>query len=223
MQTEAEKYLIKIVRKILTKSNQALKIINLGAAKSTVVENELLQEKKDFICDRADIEDCNVNEDYVERTYICPLEDLSLIDTAKYDLAFANFVLEHVSDPDKAAKEMARILKPSGEIVISLSNPKAPEFRLAKATPTWFHQLFRKAGHDDAYPVKYAYKNINNFILSMALVGFEIKEKKYFPATYSYLHRYPVINLLSRAYDKIVVKGNWKNLMGHTVLHFRKS
>jgi len=223
MQTEAEKYLIKILRKILAKSNQVLKIINLGAAKSTIIETELLQENKDFICDRSDIEDCDVSEPYVERTYICPLEELSPIDDAHYDLVFANFVLEHVTHPDKAAKEMARILKPGGEIVISLSNPKALEFKIAKATPTWFHQLFREEDHDDAYPVKYAYKNINNFILLMALAGLELKEEKYFPATYSYLHRYPVINLLSRGYDKIIETGNLKSLMGHAVLHFRKS
>jgi len=223
MQTEAEKYLIKILQKILVKSNQVLKIINLGAAKSTVVENALLQEKKDFICDRSDIEDCNVNEDYVKRTYICPLEDLSTIDDARYDLAFANFVLEHVALPDMATKEMARILKPGGEIVLSLSNPRALEFRLAKATPTWFHQLFREVGHDEAYPIKYAYKNINNFILLMTLAGFELKEEKYFPATYSYLHRYPIINRLSRGYDKLIETKNLKSLMGHTVLHFQKN
>lgn len=221
MQTEAEKYLIIILKKILRQSKQALKLISFGAAKSTVIERELITERADFICDRTDIEDCNVNEDFVQRTYICPLEDLSPIADNRYDAGFANFVLEHVEHPDKAAQEMARVIKSGGELVISLSNPRAFEFKIAKATPTWLHQVLRKEGHDEAYPVKYAYHNIENFIFLMTLAGWELLEKKYFPATYSYLHRYPGINLLSQAYDKLLIKTKLDKLMGHTVLHFK--
>jgi len=223
MQTEAEKYLIKLLKQILARSNKALRLISLGAAKSAVIENELFKERTDFICDRADIEDCDISEDFVKRSYICSIEDMVPIENELYDLAFANFVLEHVEHPDKAAKEMARIIKPGGEVVISLSNPRALEFKLAKATPTWFHQLLRQEGHDEAYPVKYAYKNVKNFIFLMTLAGWELKEEKYFPATYSYLHRFPLINFISRGYDKLIEKKGWENLMGHAVLSFRKN
>ena len=139
-----------------------------------------------------------------------------------YDVAFANFVLEHVQNPEKAAAEMARIMKPGGELVLSLSNPRSPEFILASLTPTSFHQLFRQEDHDEAYPVKYAYGSLGNFIKLMERAGWELKERKNLPATYSYLHRWPLINLFSRAYDGLVNIANISSLMGHSVLHFSK-
>lgn len=229
MQTEAEKYLIKILQNILLtwkNISQKIKIINLGAAQSTVVEKALLGDKNpkqaEFICDRVDIQDCRVDEPYVNKSFISALEDLNTLQSDYYDVAFANFVLEHVIKPKEAAQAMARILKTKGELVLSLSNPLAPEFLLAKLTPTNFHQIFREEGHDEAYPVQYAYKSIKKFISIMEQSGFELLEKKYFPATYSYLHCFPIINQLSRLYDWILIKTRCFLLMGHAVLHFKK-
>lgn len=225
MQTEAEKYLILILKKILqafTRKGVKPKLINLGAAKSTIIEEAII-EAGDFICDRCDIQDCSViNKPYVGTSFIAPLEDLVPLASNTYDVAFANFVLEHVQNPERAAQEMARIMKPGGELILSLSNPKAPEFILAGLTPTSFHQLFRQEDHDEAYPVRYAYRSLGNFIKLMERAGWELKERKNLPATYSYLHRWPLINLLSRAYDGLVNIANISSLMGHSVLHFSK-
>lgn len=220
MQTEAEKYLINILKKLVLATKESLKIINLGAAKSTVIEDALLKTKRDFICDRSDIEDCAIDKPYVKNSYISSLEDMSPISSNTYDLAFANFVMEHIEDENRVAHETRRIMKKGGSIVLSLSNPEAPEFILAKLTPTSFHQLFRKKGNDSAYPVNYAYKTIPNFINIMEKNGWSLKEKKYFPATYSYLHRIPIINLLSLGYDKLIASLAINKYLGHVVCHF---
>ena len=220
MQTEAEKYLIKIIKKLLILGKKKLDLINLGAAKSTVIEDDLLKSGYDFICDRSDVVDCKVDKKYVKNSYISSLEDMGGISKNSYDIAFANFVMEHISDIDKMAKETARIVKDGGDIVISLPNPQAPEFKIAKITSTSFHQLFRKKGHDSAYPINYAYKTIDNFVNIMEQNGWKIHEKKYFPATYSYLHKFPVINYLSSVYDKGISFFNIKRCLGHVVLHF---
>lgn len=225
MQTEAEKYLIAILRKIVTAARYHLKLINLGAAKSTVVETSLLADTSDadtkfFVCDRTDIQDCRVDNFYVKKNYICPLEDLQGIPNAGYDTAFANFVLEHISNPQKAAQEMARIIKPGGHLVLSLSNPLAPEFILARLTPTWFHQLFRQDDHEEAYPVKYSYKTINNFINIMNQAGWLLEEEKRFPAVHNYLYRFVFLGSLSKFYDNLLTSLRLKFLLGHAVLHF---
>jgi len=48
--------------------------------------------------------------------------DIGNIDckTASFDLILCNHVLEHVSDDDKALKELFRILKPSGTVIITV-------------------------------------------------------------------------------------------------------
>ena len=223
MQTEAEKYLIRIIKKLLTLSTKTLTLINLGAAKSTVIEDDLLKSGLNFICDRSDINDCEVDKSYVKRNYVCSLEDMKVIGENSYDIAFANFVMEHILDIEKMAQEAARIVTEDGNFVISLPNPQAPEFKFAKATSTSFHQLFRKKGYNNAYPVNYAYKTIDNFVSIMEQNGWKLQEKKYFPATYSYLYRYPLINLFSYIYDKAIASLAIKALLGHTVLHFRLS
>lgn len=220
MQTEAEKYLINILKKLLKDSKIIPSIINLGAAKSTVVEDALLETKKEFICDRSDIEDCKIDRSYVKNSYILSLEDMDVISSNAYDLAFANFVMEHIEDEERAAREIRRITKKGASLVLSLSNPEAPEFRLAKITPTSFHQLFRKKGKDSAYPVNYVYKTIDHFIYVMEKNGWILIEKKYFPATYSYLHHIPIINIISLGYDKLIKSLSLNKCLGHVVCHF---
>jgi len=132
MQTEAEKYLIKILKKLLTLKKGVIKIINLGAAKSVVIEEDLKKSGLKFICDRSDINDCKVDKSYVKRCYTCSLEDMKPIQSNSYTFAFANFVMEHITDIKKMAKETSRIIEKEGNLVISLPNPQAPEFVVAK-------------------------------------------------------------------------------------------
>lgn len=225
MQNEAEKYLIAALKKILGLISRPTRIINLGAAKSVVVEKSVQQAGLDFICDRTDITDCAVNDQsltFLGQSFICPLENLKPLAPGSYDVAFANFVLEHIIDPGAAAREMARIIKPGGQIVLSLSNPQAPEFLLAKITPTSFHQLFREPNHDSAHPIQYAYRSIKNLISFMEEAGLELLEEKRFPAIYSYLYHFPILNKVGTWYDRLLIKNDWRALMGHVVLIFRK-
>jgi SAM-dependent methyltransferase len=55
-----------------------------------------------------------------EVTYVADIQDMSMIESDHYDSALCIEVLEHVSDPFKAAAEIQRILKPGGVLVISV-------------------------------------------------------------------------------------------------------
>jgi SAM-dependent methyltransferase len=222
MQNDAEKYLINLLKKILRLIPKKPKIIDLGAAQSVVIEEELFQAGIDFVCDRSDIQPCSIAKKYIGQCFICPLENLQPIKSNNYDCVFANFVLEHISNPSAAASEMTRILKPKGKLVISLSNPQAPEFRLAKITSTSFHQLFREKNHDPSYPVKYSYGSVEKLIKLFENNGLKLKEDRRFPAIYSYLYHFPILRHLGRAYDGILVRFNWRGIMGHSVLLLEK-
>jgi len=222
MQTKAEKYLIKVISKILKSFKNPALTINLGAGKSKVVEEALIKENLKFIEDRCDIDDSFIDENYVRNCYSCPLENMKDISSNKYDLAFANFVFEHIDNPQKAISEIFRILKKNGKLVISLSNPQAPEFILAKYTPTSFHQLFRKKEHDSAHPVTYSYKSIENLKKIFKKNSFKLIEEKRFAFTYGYLYRFFIINYLSLVYDKILEILNLKKFKSHVVLVFKK-
>ncbi len=117
---------------------------------------------------------------------------------------------------------MSVILKKQGKLVISLSNPQAPEFILAKYTPTSFHQLFRKKDHDNAYSVEYDYKSINNLRKIFEKFGFNLIEEKRFAFTYGYLYRFFLIKYFSLAYDNLLEFLKLEKIKSHVVLVLEK-
>lgn len=224
MQTPAEKYLIKqVAQRLKEQGLSKSKILNVGAGESLILENGIIDIFGDnFICDRMDISDCLVKHSNVGKCFICSVESMPKIKSHEYDLAFANYVLEHVMDLEKAASEIFRILKPSGYFITSLPNTSAPEFILAKYTPTKFHQFIRGKGEgSQAHETQYAYKNIDEFV-SIFKKYFSAVEIRYWPNTYGYLHKFPVINMVSKIYDKGVKYFNIKMLMGNVCLVFKK-
>ena len=67
--------------------------------------------------------------DLVERGLLTPIEgDLTEIplETASLDGAFCMEVLEHVDDDRAAIRELARVVKPGGVLVVSVPNRRAP-------------------------------------------------------------------------------------------------
>jgi SAM-dependent methyltransferase len=50
--------------------------------------------------------------------HVCPVEELD-IDDARFDLVLCTQVVEHVSDPERALAEIARVLKPGGHAFIT--------------------------------------------------------------------------------------------------------
>lgn len=55
-----------------------------------------------------------------EVTYVGDIQNMGIIDSGAYDSAICLEVLEHVPDPQQALKEIYRILKPSGILIISV-------------------------------------------------------------------------------------------------------
>lgn len=224
MQTLAEKELINEIAKELRRPAEGRPLIlDVGASRSLVVENELRKRKLDFVADRVDVEDCRVEGPNVGRCFVTSVEDMPHVPSETYAAAFANFVLEHVPRVDKAAKEIARVLKPGGVFVASVANPTAPEFFISRHTPLWFHQLVRGQGEGhQAFDVRYAYADLDELTAIFGRYGFDLESATYVPFTYGYLYRFPVINLLSRAYDAAVGWSRIKGLMGHACLVWRK-
>ncbi|PIY95964.1 MAG: hypothetical protein COY66_05510 [Candidatus Kerfeldbacteria bacterium CG_4_10_14_0_8_um_filter_42_10] len=225
MQTPAEKYLIQKVVDALKVAGplDVPKILNLGAGKSIVIEESVAKGNNKFICDRIDVIDQHQSHPSIGRCFIGSIESMPDLKTESYLVAFANYVLEHVADLEKAIVEIKRVLKPGGLLILSLPNPSAPEFIVSKYTPTWFHQFIKGKGRGkEAYETHYAYKSIKDLIRIFQKNNFLMVETKYYPFSYGYLYRFPVINLASKIYDKIIGCLKVKILMGNVCLVFKK-
>lgn len=53
-------------------------------------------------------------------THVGDIQDMSMIDAESYDTAICLEVLEHVPDPFQAVREIRRILKPDGILIVSV-------------------------------------------------------------------------------------------------------
>ncbi|MCR4280212.1 MAG: class I SAM-dependent methyltransferase [Candidatus Komeilibacteria bacterium] len=225
MQTPAEIYLIKKVAQILRERADLarLKILNVGAGDSAIIEDGILNLLGDrFISDRVDVVNCSIKHPNVGRCFIASAESMSEIKSDEYDLAFANYVLEHVADLGMAAKEIHRILKTSGYFITSLPNTAAPEFILSRYTSTKFHQLIRGKGEGShAHATHYAYKSVGEFVAIFENF-FTTIDIRYWPNTFGYLYKFPVVRIFSRVYDRVVRYLNIKMLMGNVCIVFRK-
>lgn len=226
MQTPAERFLIEQTISFLKDKSivgQPSQIINIGAGKSFVIEDNLAAAGLDFVSDRADIYECNMDNPRAGRRFVCSADKMPEVASHAYEMAFSNYVLEHVANLPEAAKEIYRVIKPGGIFTVSTPNPQAPEFFISRHTPLFFHQLIKGKGKfAEAYETFYAYKNIGELINIFTAAGFKVKEVKYYPFTIGYLFRFPIISIFSRLYDKIISLLSVKALMGQVGIVFEK-
>ena len=224
MQTPAEIFLIEHIISFLRDSSvKPAKILNIGAGKSFVIEDSVAAGDVEFVSDRTDIYECNMANPRAGARFICSADKMPEVATENYDLAFSNYVLEHVKNLPEAAREIYRILKPGGIFVASTPNPQAPEFFISRHTPLFFHQLIKGHGKfSEAYETFYAYKDIAGLQKIFTAAGFTVKAVKFYPFTIGYLFRFPIISLFSRLYDEFVSIFRLKALMGQVGIVFEK-
>jgi SAM-dependent methyltransferase len=78
---------------------------------------------------------------------------------ASFELVTSNMVFEHLDDPDGAVRELARVTRPGGRILVHTVNGRHYLAWIARATPHGFHEwivgrLEGRAGKD-VYPTRY--------------------------------------------------------------------
>ena len=222
MQSRAEKYLVHSLVQMLQNqpTRQALcRILNIGAGQSLSIERQLSEAGCQYVCDRIDVDACNANYPAVENCWVCSVESMMPVKSSAYEAAFANYVFEHISNLDLAAKEIHRVLAPDAIFVAAIPNPTAIEFRVAKHTPLWLHKKIRQS---DAWETKYAYKSINELTSVFEINGFLTTDIQYYPAIGGYLHRFPVLSTLGKIYDQLIERLHQTSLLGDVCIVFQR-
>lgn len=222
MQTPAERSLIAHVDTALRRAGSPVpRILDIGAGQSLVIEGYLQAAGRNFICDRLDTEPCRAEAPYIGECIQSSIESAPLIPSGRYEAVFANYVLEHVHDIPAAAREIKRILKPGGIFAVSTPNPQAPEFVLSRFTPLWLHQLIRGSRPEHrAFETVYAYRSIPELVAIFEGAGMSARSVEHYPATETYLYRFPLIRPLSRLYDTVIRALGWKPLLGNVCIVF---
>jgi len=118
------------------------------------------------------------------------------------------FVLEHIGNPEKAYREIHRILKPGGHFIFLTPNFYDYASLLAKMIPNRFHsrivRLTEGRDEDDTFPTYYR-SNTGRDIKKLAkTTGFEVTRIDYLGQYPSYFMFSPMLFILGTVYDKMI-------------------
>lgn len=135
------------------------------------------------------------------------LQTISLKDNS-VNLVISRSVLEHIGNPEKAYREIHRILKPGGRLICLTPNYYDYASLIAKLIPNQFHsrivRLTEGRNEDDTFPTYYR-SNTEQDIKKLAkTTGFEVTLIDYLGQYPSYFMFNPILFILGTVYDKLI-------------------
>lgn len=99
--------------------------------------------------------------------------------SASFDLITANMVVEHLSEPEAALREIARVLKPSGAFVFHTSNVVSPIVALSALIPSglkkWLIYFFEGRKEQDVFPTFYTLNTVGRIRRHAANCGLTVR------------------------------------------------
>lgn len=129
-----------------------------------------------------------------------------------FDLAWADYVLEHVQEPVKFLKEIHRVLKANASFFFRTPNKHHYVSLIGRATPQSFHERcanrVRGLADDshEPYPTYYLLNDRKTIEKLACLSGFRKADLKFIEAEPSYLVFHPLAFLLGVFYERTVNK-----------------
>jgi ubiquinone/menaquinone biosynthesis C-methylase UbiE len=133
--------------------------------------------------------------------YQLPLADSSV------DLAILRYVMEHLESPVEALREVARVLRPRGKLLLLTPNRRHYVCLIASVTPHCFHRWFL-ARHgrfdDDVCPTRYRANTPRRLREIASRSGFRLAELELFEAAPGYLDWSWPAFLMGVAYERTV-------------------
>jgi SAM-dependent methyltransferase len=123
------------------------------------------------------------------------LDDSLPFDDDTFDLVYANFVVEHLAQPERAFSEWRRVLRPSGSLVLLTSNRASPLMAVADRLPQrvrlWVKWRGAGAIERDVYPTRYLANTPRRLDAVARGAGFEPVAVEYVGTLHRYGARIP--------------------------------
>jgi SAM-dependent methyltransferase len=127
---------------------------------------------------------------YVDEFVPADLDERLPFDDDTFDLVYANFVIEHLAQPERAFREWRRVLRSDGRLVLVTSNSANPLLALGDRLPSAVRLAIKRRGagaeERNVYPTRYLANNPRRLTAVAGAAGFEPVSIE-FVAT---LHRY---------------------------------
>ncbi len=189
-------------------TNPNMTLLNLGAGPATKKSIRIFKGEVASVIG-ADIDPVVLSNEELDEGYLIKDGVLPFSDNY-FDLAYSDFVLEHIEDPKQFLQEVYRVLKPGGSFFFRAPNKYHYVAIIARSTPHWFHDLVanrvRGLSEDSHEPWPTFYRlNSQGLIQRYAnQVGFEHIELRFVEAEPSYFMFHAIPFMLGVAYERLV-------------------
>jgi len=192
--------------RILRHINPASRVLDFGAGRGKL-------EQMNFKGLASFVAGIDVEREVFENPYLdqAKLLDLSTnripFDDGSFDVVFADNVLEHVPDPDRAFQEIRRVLRPGGVFLAKTPNKWHYVPTIARLTPLWFHRFYNKLRSRDAadtFPTLYRCNTRQSARHCALANGYEILAIETIEGRPEYLRLSAPTYVLGFLYERIV-------------------
>ena len=125
------------------------------------------------------------------------LDESLPFDEDSFDLVYANFVVEHLKQPERSFAEWRRVLRPGGRLVLLTSNRASPLMAAADRLPQRARLVIKRRGagaaERDVYPTRYMANTPQRLAAVVAGAGFEPVAVEYVGTLHRYAARVPPV------------------------------
>jgi len=125
----------------------------------------------------------------------------------EFDLVFSKYVFEHLERPVAVMRELRRVLKPGGHLLIHTPNRWHYVAIVATLTPSSFHSWFNeKRGRVDAdtFPTRYRANTKHRLAELSATSRFRLANLELLETKPDYLYFHPLAYRAGIAYERVV-------------------
>lgn len=130
---------------------------------------------------------------------------------ASYDLVFSRYVVEHLTEPQRVFREIARVLKIGGHLIVLTPNAYHYVSLIGRITPHAFHELvasMRGNRSEDTFPTVYRANTRRQLTSFLSLAQLEIVDCCAYEAKPNYLTMSPVTYAAGILYERLVNRFN---------------
>jgi SAM-dependent methyltransferase len=114
-----------------------------------------------------------------------------------FDLVYANFVVEHLTHPDRGFAEWRRVLRPGGRLVLLTSNRASPLMAAGDKLPQAVRLMIKRRGagaeERDVYPTVYLANTPQKLAAAADAGGFKPVAIEYVGTLHRYAARVPPV------------------------------
>jgi SAM-dependent methyltransferase len=143
---------------------------------------------------------------YLDEFVPADLGDRLPFDDGSFDLVYANFVVEHLAEPERTFAEWRRVLRAGGTLVIVTSNRANPVMALGDRLPQRLRLFVKRRGagaeERNVYPTSYLANTPDLLVSAAAGAGFELVSLELVGTLHRYGARIPGAGSVLRGMER---------------------